>query len=271
MEPNGIPYDAGQIEMRHQGHPAHDWHPAALLRILSASCSTTPSRVTPRFRTQLERRVMVPAAAARLGEQGFDVDEIVRCVFRPMYVGEFIRLCSRVAFDVANGVDVPGTYAPLGCRVADRVGPPTDAESFGAYFRNRVVGHPEVQRLGRQVAFWIETTSLRRLLQWQFPSEREWNDLKEVDVFIQHCESRWLVDRYLLTYLSDWYTSSFHSEFEYANNDYRTTIREEVLALRRVPIDKLNAEIALRAVRGYEAAPRALISAGIDYLRRRRI
>ena len=37
MEPDGTIYDAGQVVLRYRGVPAHDWHPAALLRVLANS------------------------------------------------------------------------------------------------------------------------------------------------------------------------------------------------------------------------------------------
>jgi hypothetical protein len=102
VEPSGVGYDASQIELRHAGMPEHDWHPAAQLRVLAEGCSVAPFRRSNRFSSPLKRQIAVAAAAARLGERGFDIDELVRCVFQAMYVGEFMRLSLRIAFDLAR-------------------------------------------------------------------------------------------------------------------------------------------------------------------------
>ena len=269
MEPSGIAYDASQIEMRHTGEPGHDWHPAALLRVLAEACSSAPWRCSPRFRTLLERRVHVSAAAARLGERGFDCDELLRCAFQPMIVGEFLRLSLRIAFDLARPNDadaVPDFLTHFGEEMRQRAGDAASDESFPAYL-SRVAYEPPVRSLGKRVAGWVSQASFRDLLEWRLPNPSEWDGFPELEVGTRVCESRWLADRFLLTYLQDWHTATLHDEFRWIRGERQGGIPAELLELRSVPQDRLNAEVAKRAVDGEAHDPRALLTTAVDYLR----
>jgi hypothetical protein len=219
-----------------------------------------------RFKTPLERHVAVGTAAARLGERGFDVDEFVRCVFRPMYVGEFVRFSSRVAFDLCAGVSVPDRVAAFGNHIKDRVGAPQPDASFSSYYLANIVGHPEVDAFGRRVAGWLQQAELRRILNWTLPRPSEWSSLPESDVASPVCDSRWLADRFLLTYVNDWHTASLHDEYRWAKGSKASVISPQDLFLRSVPLDRLNAEIARRAVEGEMRDPRSLLSMGVELL-----
>lgn len=269
MEPSGVAYDAAQIEMRYSGEPGHDWHPAALLRVLAEACSTPPWQRSPRFRSPLERRVYVSAAAARLGERGFDCEELLRCVFQPMIVGEFLRLSLRIAFDLADverARNVPDFLAHLGVDMRERAGDVNVAESFPAYL-NRVAHEAPVRASGQRVAGWISQAPLRDLLYWRLPGSSEWDGLPELEVGSQVCESRWLADRFLLTYLEDWNTASLHDEFRWNRGERLGRVPIELMELRSVPQGRLDAVVAARAVDGELHDPRALLSTAVEYLR----
>lgn len=56
--------------------------------------------------------------------------------------------------------------------------------------------------------------------------------------------SRWLADRFLLTYVGDWKTASLHEEFRWSRSTRDSPVARDLMGLRRVPPDRLNAEIA---------------------------
>lgn len=267
MEPSGVEYDASQIELRHIGMPEHDWHPAALFRILVGACSASPFLQSPRFNSRLKRQVAVGLAAARLGERGVDVDELVRCVFRGMYVGEFIRVSLRAAYDFSwSEADVPAAVRPLGAQALDRVGAPLKNDSFSAYLR-RAANEPDLLVLGRRVAGWISRAELRDLLRWQLPMDADFEQYPELEVGPKVCDSRWLADRFLLTYLDGWNTASLHAEFSWSSGSKGVALTSDMMELRRVPQERLNAEIAKRAVEGEGRVPRALLAVGVQLLK----
>ncbi len=257
MEPNGVAYDASQIEMRYSGEPSHVWHPAALLRVLADGCAASPFQRSVRFSSRLERRVFVSAAAARLGERGFDVDELIRCVFRTMYVGEFLRLGIRLVFDSvsARTVNAPEDLRPLAAWLSERIEVPDHGESFTTYF-GRTVRTTEVNELGRRVAGWISQAELLDLLAWRLPETGSWGQMPVGDVGSKVCQSQWMADRFLLTFVEDWHTASLHEEFRWNAGDAEPRIPSEMMGLRAVPQDRLNAEIARRAVEGDPHGPR---------------
>jgi hypothetical protein len=269
VEPSGVAYDASQIEMRYSGEPGHDWHPAALLRVLAEACSTPPWQRSPRFRSPLERSVHVGAAAARLGERGFSLDELLRCVFQPMIVGELLRFSLRIAFDLAHpdeASSVPDFLTHLGEDMRERAGDAHSGESFPAYL-NRVAHEAPVRASGQRVAGWIRQAPLRDLLYWRLPSRSDWDAFPELEVGTQVCESRWLADRFLLTYLQDWHTASLHDEFRWKRGERRGRVPVELMELRSVPQERLNEEVATRAVDGEAHDPRALLTTAVEYLR----
>jgi len=183
-----------------------------------------------------------------------------------MYVGEFIRLSLRVASDLADAdVFVPDQLEPLGIEVRDRIGGPQADDSFSTYLR-RIVRAPDLTALGRRVAGWISQAELRDLLRWNLPTRSEWEALPEIDVGSKICESQWLADRFLLTYVGDWYTASLHEEFKWARGANATAVPPEYVDLRSVPADRLNAEIAVRAVEGGGRDPRSLLMTGVEFL-----
>lgn len=267
MEPNGIPYDVSQIEMRHSGEPGHDWHPAALLRMVADASASSPWLVSPRSRSSLQRRIFARAAAARLGERGFDCDELLRCVFQPMIVGEFLRLSLRVAFDHSRGDGVPPAIVHFGRELQEAVGGAREGESFSGYL-NRSVNEAPVRAAARRAAGWVEEAPLRRVLDWRLPSESEWRDCSEAEVVSRECPSRWFADRFLLTYLEDSHTSSLHDEFRWNRDEILTgQVATELIELRRVPQERLNAVVAARAVDGEVHDPRALLTTAVEHLR----
>jgi hypothetical protein len=269
MEPGGNAYDASQIGLRYVGLavPEHDWHPVELLRVLVEICSTSPFRRSARFTSGLHRHISVGLAAARLGERGFNVDELVRCAFREMYVGEFIRLSARVSFDRANGTTLSTPLEALGAEVCDRMGAPAVGATFSSYL-NQIVEHSEVAPFGRKAAGWLQVAELSEILTWDIPSPSLWASVTELDSASIACESQWLADRFLLTYLSDWHTASLHDEYRWARGERTSGVAIEDLSLRSIPTDHLNAEIASRAVVGGARDPRALLSTGVDLLLR---
>ena len=147
------------------------------------------------------------------------------------------------------------------------MGPPGPDATFSSYL-DQIVDSPETRSFGRRVAGWLQVAELRELLRWNLPTPSEWAALTEADVAPAVCESQWIADRFLLTYLGDWHTASLHEEFRWARGSKEAAVSSSNLALRAVPAERLNAEIAMRAVDGEGRDPRSLLSTGVELLQR---
>lgn len=271
MEPDGTIYDAGQVVLRHRGLPGHGWHPAALLRVLADS-SVMAAPISPlEYNSGLQRRVGVTAGAARLGERGYPLDQLVRTVFGRGQVGEFTRLSARVAFDISTGRrEVPEFLRHLGEALLESTGTAVAADERFAQFLRRLLREPATRRFVRKAAGWVQTADLRHVLTWLFPSATAWSDLPEVDEPEPDPEARWLADRFLLTFVHDWATPSLHLEYRWQRGDLFVGVDSVELTLRTVPDDKLNAAIAARAVTGHGGEyQRSLLSRAIELLEAR--
>lgn len=210
-------------------------------------------------------------AAARLEERGFDVEQLVKCVFQGLYVGEFKRLSLQVAFDLSSPAStssgsVPPNLQAIGQTVIGFVGPPSDEDSFSVYLR-RASASPELEALGKRFAGWIKVADLSDALQWDLPQDPTFSDFAEAEVSSESCDARWLADRFLLTYVHDWNTSSLHEEHRWASGRKNTSVLSELMNLRRVPQDRLNAEIADRSVNGAGVDQRSLLTTGVQHIR----
>ena len=133
----------------------------------------------------------------------------------------------------------------------ERAGEAHSEESFPAYL-NRVAHEAPVRASGQRVAGWIRQAPLRDLLYWRLPSRSGWDAFPELKVGTQVCESRWLADRFLLTYLQDWHTASLHDEFRWKRGERRGRVPVELMELRSVPQERLNEEVTTRAVDGID-------------------
>jgi hypothetical protein len=112
-----------------------------------------------RFDSRFKRNVGLSLAAARLGERGFNVNELVRSALRGPAVGEFIRLTSLAAYDQKHGRELPSDLDQLATHFASEVSRPTLGESY-ADFLTRIVPLPELQAFGRQAAGWLQEAEL---------------------------------------------------------------------------------------------------------------
>lgn len=271
MEPDGTIYDAGQIVLRYRGLPGHEWHPAALLRVLADS-SVMAAPISPlAYNSVRQRRVAVTAAAARLGERGYPLDHLVRAVFGRGQVGEFTRLSARVAYDISTSRrEVPERLRHLGDALLRSTEIAAAGEERFPQFLRRLLGEPATRRFLRKAAGWVQTAELRHLLTWLVPSPAEWAELPEVEEWEPDAEAKWLTDRFLLTYVDDWATPSLHLEYRWERGDVCVMVNPAELALRTVPADKLNAEIARRAVTGEGGEYRgSLLSRAVELLESR--
>lgn len=96
-------YDARRFVLKAGTFPNHELNPAALLRVMVRACSTWRRRRVSEYDSILKRDTVVGLAAARLGEIGFDLEEIVKSVLRANFVDEFIRVSASSAFDANAG------------------------------------------------------------------------------------------------------------------------------------------------------------------------
>jgi len=265
MEPSGEAYDATQIDLCFTGMPNHEWHPAALLKVL-VDCSNTSTFLTMRrFPSSLQRHIATTSAAARLSELHFDVDELMRSVFRPAYVGAAIRLLTRGAYDLSNDNPFPDPLIEYAAMVVDEVGSPESGVSYSGYLRSLESGQA-IRLMGRRVAGWMQEATLRDILGWKLPSVEDWPSLPQCDTSAVGSESQWLADRFLLTYPADWHTQSLHTEYRWARGEIQSPVPDSIIRLRSIANDRLNALIAERAVIGDPSKLGAVQSSAVDAL-----
>ncbi len=143
------------------------------------------------------------------------------------------------------------------------------AEGFALFLR-RLLAQPESATFVNKAAGWVRTAELRHVLTWSVPLAKAWSEVPEVRDYTDGQESRWLADRFLLTFVSDWSTSSLHHEFRWMRGEAPSKVDPNELALRVVPDEKLNAEIAMRAVTGQGGEyQRSLLSRAVELLEAR--
>ncbi|MHB8826900.1 MAG: tetratricopeptide repeat protein [Acidimicrobiales bacterium] len=260
-------YDARRIALNSNDMPDHTWHPAALLSMLVLAASTWRWQRVSKFNSLFKRDIAVKRAAALLYEYGFDVDELLKSALRTNLIGEFIRVSAHSAFDFTNGIDVRPELREVGSWILGIVGPPAPGTDFNSYFAvaaSRLVDSDHAKR----VAGWMQSASLVDLLMWKLPSEAELLVSEPCSPYPPASESQWLCDRFLLTYLDDWNTESLHREYRWLTGNLPpTSVPVEILRLRQIAIQDLNAVIAKRTVDGEIGDPRALLSTAVSYLR----
>lgn len=142
--------------------------------------------------------------------------------------------------------------------------PQRDEAFFG--FLRRMLAQPGSAVFVRKASGWVRTAKLRHVLTWMLPSESAWADVPEVkDPEGEPCESKWLADRFLLTFVRDWSTLSLHQEHRWQRGEASCDVDPAEIGLRVVSDGKLNAAIALRAVTGESAEyQRALLSRAVE-------
>lgn len=251
MEPDGTIYDASQIVFRHRGLPSHYWHPAALLRLLADSAVMAAPHSRLGYNSGLQRQIAVRTAAARLGERNYSIEGLVRGVFGREQAGEFTRLSARVAYDLfSDQPEAPVSLHHLGQTLLHSTGISVRPEERFPEFLRRLVRAPAAERFVRKAAGWVRTADLRDLLAWKLPSLEAWSGVPEVEELEPDVEGKWLTDRFLLTYVEEWSTSSLHQEYLWSKGRVSVAVNPAELVLRTVPPEKLNAAIAQRAVTG---------------------
>ena len=117
----------------------------------------------------------------------------------------------------------------------------------------------------------MQTAELRALLTWAMPTVGAWDKIPEVDVVKADDSATWLADRFLLNAVDHWATSSLHLEYRWANGEVPVEVDPSEITLRSLPVDKLNAEIARRAVTGDEGEyHKNLLNRSVELLEARR-
>jgi hypothetical protein len=113
------------------------------MRVLADSAAMSAPVSCLQFNSPRQRRVAVTTAAARLGERGYNIDELVRDVFGSRQTGELTRLSARVAFDIASDSrEVPDALRHLGeALLASAAVDPQPGEGFVGFLR-RLLAQP---------------------------------------------------------------------------------------------------------------------------------
>lgn len=257
LDPDGADFDVGQICIRDRGMPDDHWHTVSLLRTVAMACSAPPwtRGGLGSYGDKFKRDVAVTSAAARLYERGFEVDALVRSGLGARLRGAVIGFAVHAAVDRCHrpDVDVPRPAEELASQLLDRIPTeevPTDPNAF--FFQ--VMREDRYIPFTSAVAGWIRAEPrVAELLCWIMPTRDAWARIEPAELERDAVQT-WLLDRFLLTYLSDWWTSSLHAEHRWVEKKISSPLANGQLELRLVPQGRLNAEIARRAVEGDRVA-----------------
>ncbi|MFK0110013.1 hypothetical protein [Streptomyces sp. NPDC091217] len=101
-----------------------------------------------------------------------------------------------------------------------------------------------------RVHSWAEQADIDDLVDWKCPSGEDFNTLVDCATPENDLESSyaWVVDRLTETYLSDWEDASLHHEYRWLKAAAPIPFSDEIMNLRLVSSETLNAEIAERTV-----------------------
>jgi hypothetical protein len=238
------PFDAQEILLKEgQSTPSDTWRTVSLVAAMRQMLLRGPSD----FAEPAIRRQVFLRAAAVLEGRGVDPRSLThygltREVMGSVVVVLIAPILSRDITDAALLTNKFGNWKKfLG---VDQLEIPSDADL-----------HSIVSYIGS-----IADLTLRRIRRWAYTASME--DLldlvpsADLDAQVDAGEPpselvaqyRWIVDRFSVTFIRDWTTSSLHSEFKWARGSVPPPCAPELMAERHVSQAQLTEEIALRAV-----------------------
>lgn len=227
-------FDARQTLLSEDGLVPHaGWHTSSLILRLEEALRRPPT--DPDGEYLLLRDIDATNAMAYLAQRGIDPDWLVRFGLGPLLTFRInVWVGTHYLARVPGDPDVTGGWLGV-------------AESF-------VKSEAEFEGLGPWLAESHRSGFYAHLDKWsqQAPFDDLWSwrparvdpDLTVAD----DGKAAWVIDRFRLTYLSDWNDASLHHEYRYQRGDDEPPISAMEMKRRDVPFVNLTAEIAARSV-----------------------
>jgi tetratricopeptide (TPR) repeat protein len=116
-----------------------------------------------------------------------------------------------------------------------------------------------ISAVSNEIVAWVAASPLDNLLTLQAPPADFLDSLSKADTELPPTnvlnEYRWVVERFSLTRLTQWSTSSLHLEHEWQNGRQPASCSDSIMSDRNVTGSELTAEIARRAVQERNSQP----------------
>lgn len=238
-------FDAGQITAQHRGMPQHSWHATALLNRVLEACTTSPWR-GPQQRTKFRRDVAATMAAARLSERGFDIDVLVRRGLEQQFTMAVISEACVAAANLTRGDFVPTAPAELGRWILADL--ETDHTEAQVLFDAALAGGADSRIVGK-VSHFLQAGAERpaEILCWKLGTTDDWLAMPTALPVHATSRDRWILDRFLQTYLDDWHADSLVLEYRWFRGDCGPPVDPAAMGERRLDEHQLAVSVADRA------------------------
>lgn len=249
------PFDARELYLEDQKHASlGSWRPASLVTSVLSQLSVPPP---PDPDEAAQRHRCVKATLAELERRGIDSERLVYDGLVPNVAATVVATAAMPLVLGTAGVDLsgledvadalpspPGWVALLlgGERTpaqwlayAKEQGPDWAAEQFGKILVS-------VPRVGN----WLSSLDIDALVDWRPPSTVEFGAVASDRPQPSFPVSRWLVDRFTVTYLTQWAKSSLRCEWKYLHGQQMAPCLPEAMRTRHVSEGELAAVMADR-------------------------
>lgn len=226
-------FDAGQTLLSEDGLvPNAGWHTTSLVLRLEQALNHPP--IGPDGEYLLRRDIDATNSMAYLGQRGIDPEWLVRFGLGPLLT---FRIVVWVGSHYLNREDGPDPTGGWLAAAESFVGVGAEFDGLGPWLAK---AHQSGFR--EHVDRWVKQAPFEDLWMWR-PAPVD-QDLTVAD----DGQAAWVMDRFRLTYLSDWAEASLHHEYRYQRGDDESPIPAMEMKRRDVPFTNLTAEIAARAV-----------------------
>jgi hypothetical protein len=250
------PYDARETYLGETSDNVADWKTGSVMSQLLEKV-TDPPGASP------ERNSQVSDAMKELERRGFDVEMLVKEAWR-----------DRLAVSIASSVVVRaeesfgGRYpeAPEGWDQVMALVP--ELAMAGVASDETTPLASLMRQAGRHVpriVSWILTTPIEAVVNWIPPNPDEFARLDENLAIEGDGPQKWVSDRFLEAYLSDWQQSSLNLEWRYSHGECVAPCHAKEMRERSIDEVSLAKAIADRAVSDEDR--RAAVPLGHQYVR----
>lgn len=249
------PFDAAEIHLADAQKPLEEWRPSALLVELR-------NQSAPSFESQstmaTSRPTRVRLVLERLGEVGLDGERILRTVFAGgMAQAVAATTVLPILLGAQSGInELPGDFDQVldswSCLLTGEQRTPAEWFALGAS-QGSAWAQTRVQAIfeqSRRIAGWLGSLPLADLLIWRSPTPEEFANVDETQQPIAPSEDRWVVDRFMQTYLDAWDYDSLLLEWDYLHGSRVAPCAAEAMRTRHVRAEDLAVAIAWKASRG---------------------
>jgi hypothetical protein len=244
----GQPFDARRALLQDAAAPSGTWRVVSLVTALRECLHRDPEGIwQPRGEDRLVEAM--DEFTKELTERGLDGDSLVRYGMFPELIAGVLSLLVPQWIEQDRGSD-PQPVAQawlerLGDLVPDRF-PKLDSANVAA---SQAAIASVIRNVAVPLGSWILTAPLADLIRLRpaVGDEGELGAVVMVDNKLLE-QYRWAAERFSITRLDDWTTSSLHAEYMWKLGKTPAPCREELMDDREIDLSDLEAHIAARAV-----------------------